>query len=266
VRLPPDVTSVLDNIAMEREISRSKVIVDICRRYASAYTIEERTFEPNDKDHYLLLAKTLWGKTFLVKHLIIPALGKKRIIALDAHGEYDFKPLPVEYDRTIPHTSNDMFQMLALNSAWGDVDRICRDVLRELQSSKENRSLRFNVLDPSSEAMLGTELLKRLTQTRWNPPILLVVEECNRFDCRALVSRGRHFGIQAVLLSQFRLAEEVMTNCKVLLGSISMTEAEKIDPLAGSAVLDLQEHEFLFEREKGLWSKFKFKPRGRRNG
>ena len=120
----------------------------------------------------------------------------------------------------------------------------------------------FNELDDktnvsSAEAMIATEFLKRLTQHHWTPEIILVIEDANKFDCRAVVSRGRHCGIQAILLSQFPLSDEVMSNVKVILGPISARLIENHDPLAASAILDLREHEFLWEETKETWHKFK---------
>jgi len=146
--------------------------------------------------------------------------------------------------------------MFSLSNIWSDVDRIARDLIRDLRTRDENLSIRFDVVDPNAESMIVTEALKRMTQIAWEPEILLIVEEASKFDCRAIVSRGRHCGIQALLLSQYPLADEVMSNVKVLLGPISARLIESYDPLAASAILDLRQHEFLWEETKGAWHKF----------
>ena len=255
LRIPFDIVKVLDNIAAEKEVSRSKVIIQILDRYASAYRIDYKALTPNGQDHYALIAPTLYGKTFLAKNLFVP-VSQKRIIAVDPHREYDFKPLDVRYDRTAPATQNPLFEMFSLSNIWSDVDRISRDLIRDLQSRDDSLSVKFDVVDPNAESMIVTETLKRMTQTSWNPETLLVVEEASKFDCRAVVSRGRHCGIQAVLVSQYPLSDEVMSNVKVVLGPISSRLIENYDPLAASAILDLREHEFLWEETKGSWHKF----------
>jgi len=256
LRIPFDIVKVLDNIAVEKEVSRSKVIIQILDRYASAYRVDYKSLTPNGSDHYALLAPTLYGKTFLAKNLFIPS-SQKRVLVIDPHGEYGFTPLDVSYDRTAPATQNPLFEMFSLSNIWSDVDRIARDLIRDLQSRDENLSVRFDVVDPNAESMIVTEALKRMTQTAWNPETLLIIEEASKFDCRAVVSRGRHCGIQALLLSQYPLADEVMSNTRVLLGPISARLIEDYDPLAASAILDLREHEFLWEEAKGSWHKFK---------
>jgi len=256
IRIPVEIVKVLDQVAAEKELTRSRVIVNILSRYSDAYRIDYKPLTPNGQDHYALIAPTLYGKTFLAKNLFIPS-SAKRVIVVDPHGEYDFKSLVVSYDRTSPATQNPLFEMFSLSNIWSDVDRIARDIIRDLQSQDQSLSLRFNIVDPNAESMIVTEVLKRLTQTAWNPEVLLVVEEANKFDCRAAVSRGRHCGIQALLLSQYPLADEVMSNTRVLLGPISARLIEDYDPLAASAILDLREHEFLWEEGKGTWHKFK---------
>jgi len=256
IRIPLETMKVLDLVASEREVSRSKVIVSILDRYASAYRIEPKPLQPNSQDHYALIAPTLYGKTFMAKKLFVPACGR-RIIALDPHNEYGFSQVNVSYDRTAPATQNPLFEMFSLSNIWSDVDRISRDLIRDLQSRHDSLSVRFDVVDPNAESMIVTEVLKRMTQTSWNPETLLIVEEASKFDCRAVVSRGRHCGIQALLLSQYPLADEVMSNTKVLLGPISARLIEDYDPLAASAILDLREHEFLWEEAKGSWHKFR---------
>jgi len=256
IRIPFETMQVLDLVAAEKELSRSKVIIEILERHANAYRIDIKPLAPNSQDHYALIAPTLYGKTFMAKNLFIPAC-KKRILVIDPHQEYDFKPLDVRYDRTAPATQNPLFEMFSLSNIWSDVDRIARDLIRELRSRKENVSIRFDVVDPNAESMIVTEALKRMTQMAWDPEVLLIVEEASKFDCRAVVSRGRHCGIQALLLSQYPLADEVMSNTKVLLGPISSRLIENYDPLAASAILDLREHEFLWEETKGAWHKFK---------
>jgi len=255
IRIPLEVMKVLDLVATEKELSRSKVIINILDRYASAYRINVKPLAPNSQDHYALIAPTLYGKTFMAKNLFIPACNK-RVLVIDPHREYDYTPLDISYDRTAPATQNPLFEMFSLSNIWSDVDRIARDLIRELQSRKENISMRFDVVDPNAESMIVTEVLKRMTQIAWDPEILLIVEEASKFDCRAVVSRGRHCGIRVLLLSQYPLADEVMSNTRVLLGPISARLIENYDPLAASAILDLREHEFLWEATKGTWHKF----------
>jgi len=73
IRIPLEVMKVLDLVATEKELSRSKVIINILDRYANAYRIDIKPLAPNSLDHYALIAPTLYGKTFMAKNLFIPA-------------------------------------------------------------------------------------------------------------------------------------------------------------------------------------------------
>jgi len=79
IRIPFETMQVLDLVAAEKELSRSKVIINILDRYANAYRIDIKSLMPNSQDHYALIAPTLYGKTFMAKNLFIPAC-KKRIL------------------------------------------------------------------------------------------------------------------------------------------------------------------------------------------
>jgi hypothetical protein len=130
-----------------------------------------------------------------------------------------------------------------------DIHNWHRRYERALQLLKQNNRI--------SESMIVTEALKRMTQTAWSPEVLPVVEEASRFDCRGIGSLGRHCGIQALLLSQYPMPDEVMSNVRVVPGPISSRLIERYDPLAASAILDLRENKFLWEECKGTWHKFR---------
>jgi hypothetical protein len=128
-----------------------------------------------------------------------------------------------------------------------------------LATSKRKRvAIRLDILDAEADRMIVSDFLKRVTSRRWQPPITLVVEEANKYDCKALVSRGRHSGIQAILISQYPLDPETMTNVRIVLGPINPKLVEQIDPTIAYALLELKQGQFLWEHTKGRWRRFNY--------
>jgi len=152
--------------------------------------------------------------------------------------------------------------MFTLQSAWDDADKVVSSFLEQLRKVTARRvSVRLDIVDPEADKMIVGLFLKRLTQERWSPGWLVVVEEAARYDCIGLVSRGRHAGLRAILINQYPLSEEVTTNVNVVLGPINPRLAESIDPSVTFALLELQQGEFVFETRKGRWAKFRYKLR-----
>ncbi len=208
------------------------------------------------------------GKTVLTMRYLIPRLaGNRRILVIDPHWEYvrGYAPITLKYDRAVPPSSNQLFQMFTLQSAWDDADKVVTNLLGQLRRVTSRRvSVRLDIVDPEADKMIVGLLLKRLTQDRWSPGWLVVVEEAARYDCLGLVSRGRHAGLRAILINQFPLSEEVMTNANAIMGPINPRLAESIDPTVTFALLELEQGEFVFETRKGRWAKFKLKLRTRK--
>jgi hypothetical protein len=124
--------------------------------------------------------------------------------------------------------------------------------------------VRLDIVDPEADKMIVRLFLKRPTQDRWSPGWLVVVEEAARCDRLGLVSRGGHGGLRAILVNQFPLSEEVMTNVNAIMGLIDPRLAVSIDPTVTFALLELEKGEFVFETRKGRWAKFKLKLRTRK--
>ena len=253
IRFDMATKSFLDMLAIEREKSRAEIIRSIISRYKDAYRIDWQELAL-DK-HLCIVAPTLHGKSFLVQNHIIPELGKRTVV-IDVHREYSFKQYVVSYGESIPPINNQLFEVLQLQRIWNDTDRIVEALLEELDNH-ENLCIIPDILDPTAEKVVISEFLKRITQRKWGD-LLLVVEEANKYDCRSLVSRGRHAEIQAVLISQYFPDWETVGNCRVVLGPLSPSLVEEYDPLASQAVMGLGRGEFIWELKRGTWKKYRY--------
>lgn len=266
-RLEPGTMRLIEDIARERGESRAAVMRDLADRYAYGYRIKRvRELVGEMKGiHAAVVAATLHGKTVLAARYLIPRLAaRRRVLVIDPHWEYQrgYEVLPLKYERALPPSSNQLFQMFTLQSAWDDADKVVTHFLEDLRRITARRiSVQLDIVDPEADKMIVSLLLKRLTQERWPSKWLVVVEEAARYDCLSLVSRGRHAGIRAILLSQFPLGEETMTNVNVILGAMNPRLAETIDPSVTFALRELEQGEFVFETRKGRWAKFKLKLR-----
>lgn len=267
-KLEPPTMRLVDELSLERGQSKSAVVRDIIERYAYGYKLKPADSLEISGTHIAVVAPTLHGKTALCSHYIIPRFTEnRRVLVIDPHWEYEsgYQMMWLRYDRTVPPSSNQLFQMFALQSAWDDADKVVTPFLEDLRKTTARKiSVHLDIVDPEADRMIVSLLLKRLTQERWIPQWLVVVEEAARYDCLSLVSRGRHAGIRAVLTSQFPLSEETMTNVNVVLGPINPKLAESIDPSVTFALLELQQGEFVFETRKGHWAKFRLKLRSKR--
>ena len=205
-------------------------------------------------------APTRHGKTYMIKNFIIPSLiMKKRIIVIDPHGEYDFEPYTINYGKTIPEVDNELFKTFLIFNVWSDVDHVVKEVINRIASSSENLSIRMNILDSKCERLIISELLKRMTQVRWDRPILLIVEEAEKYDVLSITTRGRHANIQAILVSARKLMPEVFSNAHLVLGNINPTLIAEYDPTAAEVVSELKRYEFIWEKEYHDWRRFSLK-------
>jgi hypothetical protein len=263
-KLEPATSRLVNELAVERNQSRSAFVRDIIERYAYGYKLRPVKDLEFSGAHAAIIAPTLHGKTVLTTHYIIPRLAQnRRVLVIDPHGEYQrgYQVVELRYDRAVPPSSNQLFQMFSLQSTWDDADKVVTNFLDALRKTNARKiSAQINIVDPEADKMIVGLLLKRLTQERW-PPTLVVVEEAARYDCLSLVSRGRHAGLRAILISQFPLSDETMTNVNVILGPINPRLAEGIDPQVTFALLELQQGEFVFETRKGRWARFQYKLR-----
>jgi len=202
-------------------------------------------------------APTRYGKTFMIQNYIIPYLkNKKKIVVIDPHREYPFKSYEIKYDKTIPDVESDLFKTFMTFNVWGDVDRIIKDMIDQMTQSDGNLSLRPDIVDSNVERLIISEFLKRITQIRWKTPILLIVEEADKYDVISIVTRGRHANIQVVLTSAKNLIPEVFSNAHLVLGSMNPLLIRDYDPKAAEAIADLGRFEFIWEKEYHEWRKF----------
>ena len=221
---------------------------------------EEIPFEELDPEvgHLYLYAPTRYGKTYLIQNYIIPRLmGKKRIIVIDSYGEYPFEPLNINYDKTIPMVGSDLFKAFISFNIWGDIEGLINGIIDHITKSEGNVSIRPNIVDANVEKLIISELLKRITQIRWKTPILLIVEEADKYDVISVLTRGRHANIQVILTSAKRLMPEVFSNAHLVLGSINPSLVKNYDLHIANAITKLKRYEFIWERDYHDWRRFR---------
>ena len=220
----------------------------------------EIPFEVLDPEvgHIYLYAPTRYGKTYLIKNYIIPRLAdKKKIVVIDSHEEYPFKQFIVNYDKTIPKVDNDLFKTFITFNIWGDIESIIDDMIDHIMQSNEHVAIKPNIVDNNVEALIMSEFLKRITQVDWKTPILLIVEDADRYDVLSVVTRGRHANIQVILTSARKLMPEVLSNAYLVIGNINPSLIRDYDVRAAEAVVTLKKHEFLWEKDYHNWRRFR---------
>jgi DNA helicase HerA-like ATPase len=258
----------IEDIAAERKVSRAEALRTILTRYGCALQIQDTKLQPT-QEHIAIIGATRSGKTFLARHCIIPQNEYgKRVLVLDQHNEYDhgYENIPLTYKGTVPRTTNQLFQTIQLQSIWDKTTDIIEDLTKQIESTKRKHiALHVNIANAEADTIIISAFLEQMTQREkpWKPPLLVVVEEAAKYDCKPLVSRGRHYGIQAVLISQDPLNAETMTNTKIITGANNPNITETFDPSIAFAAQQLRQGEFLWEPEKGHWARFKYKTRRR---
>ncbi|MBS7614456.1 hypothetical protein KEJ18_01795 [Candidatus Bathyarchaeota archaeon] len=208
--------------------------------------------------HLYFFAPTRYGKTFMIGNYVIPQIqGKKRIVVIDPHGEYMFNTYEVSYDKTIPQVDSDMFKTFVTFNVWADVDRTVKEMLNTIRQTTGNLSIRFNIVDSNVEKIIISEFLKRITQIVWETPLLLIVEEADKYEVVSTVSRGRHANIQVILTSTRKLMPEIFTNVHLVLGNINPALIEDYDHIAAREVAKMGKYEFIWEKDYHEWRKFR---------
>lgn len=220
----------------------------------------EIPFEVLDSEvgHLYLYAPTRYGKTYLIRNYVIPRLiGKKKIVVIDGHREYPFEPYIVNYDKTIPNIENDLFKTFITFNIWGDLEGIIKGMINHVAQSKGHVSIRSNIVDSNVEKLIISEFLKRMTQVKWKTPILLIIEDADKYDVLSTVTRGRHANIQVILTSAKKLMPEVFSNAHLVLGSINPSLIREYDSYAAEAAATLGRHEFIWEKDYHDWRRFR---------
>ncbi len=228
----------------------------------------EIPFEVLDPEvgHFYFYAPTKYGKTFMVANYVIPQIqGKKRIVVIDPHEEYQFNTYEVNYDKTIPQVDSDMFKTFLTFNVWADVDRIVKEMIGAISQGTGDLSIRLNVLDDNVEKLIVSEFLKRITQTTWEKPLLLIVEEADKYEVASTVSRGRHANMQVILTSTRKLMPEIFSNAHLVLGNVNPAMIEEYDHNAAREVPSLGKFEFIWEKDYHDWRKFRLgEPQGKK--
>jgi len=220
-------------------------------------TVPFEVLDPN-VGHLYLYAPTRYGKTYMIRNYVIPYLREtKKIVVIDPHREYAFEHYEVSYNKTIPDVESDLFKTFITFNVWGDVDSIINDMINKVAQSKGNLSIRPNILDSNVEKLIISEFLKRITQVRWKAPLLLIVEEADKYEVLSVVTRGRHANIQVILTSAKRLMPEVFSNAHLVLGSVNPPLIKDYDPHAAEVIASLGKYEFLWEKDYHDWRRFR---------
>ena len=256
----------IEDVAADRKVSRAEALRLILTRYGRALQIEDAKLQPT-QEHITIVGASRSGKTFLTRHYLVPKLERgKRVVVIDVHNEYyrGYENIPLAFKGTVPRTTNQLFQTIQLQSVWDKTTDIIEDLTKRIESSKRKRvSIHVNIANAEADKIIVSAFLEQMTQReeQWKPPLVVVVEEAAKYDCTPLVSRGRHYGIQAVLISQSPLDAETMTNTKIIMGANTPELTRKIDPSIAFAAQQLCQGEFLWEPAKGRWSRFKYTAR-----
>jgi hypothetical protein len=256
----------IEDVAAERKVSRAEALRTILTRYGYTLQIQDLKLQPTRK-HYSILGATESGKTFLTRHYLIPRLEQgRKVVVVDPHGEYDdgYETIPFTYKGTIAHTTNQLVQAIQIQAMSDKITDLIDGLIDQIELSKRKRiSIRVNIANAKADGIIISQFLEQLTQRegKWNPPLLVVVEEAAAYDCLPLVRRGRHYGIQAILVSQDPLSGKTRTNTRAITGANDPTITEKVDPSIAFAAQQLHQGEFLWEPVKGRWSRFKYTAR-----
>lgn len=185
---------------------------------------------------------------------------------VDPHGEYDdgYEIIPFTYKGTIAHTTNQLVQAIQIQAMYDKITDLIDGLIEQIELSRRRRiSIRVNIANAKADGIIISQFLEQLTQKegKWNPPLLVVVEEAAAYDCLPLVRRGRHYGIQAILVSQDPLSGETRTNTRTITGANDPAITEKIDPSIAFAAQQLDQGEFLYQSEKGRWCRYRYTAR-----
>ena len=261
----PEVTTSAPKLSVEKE--QSQELIEGLKPLPPPPIEEKPTvkggkvpFEVLDPEvgHLYLYAPTRYGKTYLIRNYIIPQLsGKKKIVVIDGHREYPFESYNVNYDKTIPNVENDLFKTFITFNIWGDIEGLIEDMINHVAQAKGNLSIRPNILDSNVERLVISEFLKRITQIKWKTPILLIVEDADKYDVVSAVTRGRHANIQVILTSAKRLMPEVFSNAHLVLGSINPVLIRDYDSYAAETIVTLGRYEFIWEKDYHDWRRFR---------
>ena len=267
-KIDEETFALIEDVAAERKVSRAEAIRTILTRYGRVLRIEDAKLQPT-QEHITIVGASRSGKTYLTRHYLARKLAQgKRVVIFDVHNEYyrGYENIPLSFKGTVPRTTNQLFQTIQLQSVWDKTTDIIEGVMKRIESSKRKRvSIHVDIANAEADKMIVSAFLEQMTQREeeWKPPLLVVVEEAAKYDCTPLVARGRHYGIQAVLISQSPLDAETMTNTKIITGANTPKLTEEIDPSIAFAAQQLRQGEFLWERAKGQWSRFKYTARKR---
>jgi len=264
-RVDKKTKEIILKIAEKEDKYPSTVVSEAIERHLErmGWRIPVENIQFGSTQHYAIIAPTEHGKTVLVKEYVIPLFqGKKRILVVDKHQEYPFDSLPVEMYDTLSAGSSETLRLTENLMLKPKIDEMCKSIIDTLKNKNENIAIHPAIPDIGVQNIFFTEFFKRLCMIRWNPKLLMIVEEAQYYDCRSLISVARHYNIQTFLISTQPLDTTVMDNCKLILGPVSPfgLMMHNVDDIGVSAVGALEQFEFLWEKQKAMWRKMHFIP------
>ncbi|HIE57690.1 MAG TPA: hypothetical protein EYP88_05615 [Anaerolineales bacterium] len=209
--------------------------------------------------HLYIFAPNRYGKTFLAKNLIIPysMMADKRIIVIDPHGEYDFKIIEINYERTIPKVENNLLKAYMLFKICADIDCLVEEIINRIKRTGGNLSVRPNITDNDVKKLVINELIERISRVEWRKPTLLVVEESENYDVAPLILREKNMHLQAILISREAPDNVTFYRTHLVVGKVSSSLLEGYDPKAATAIGALRKYEFIWEKENHEWRRFR---------
>lgn len=248
--IPADIAERLEKI----EGSKSEIVSRAIKTYLTYYSLEPGELKIQSDQNYVFLAKTRWGKTYRVKHLIHEV--NKQLLIIDPHGEYDipgFNIIEERYHQRIPLVGEEIYRLVK-SQMWPRIDHILQKI------KKGNHILRPVFTDYTAEKLFVTELLKELLQyhIQTKKQRLLVVEEAARYQDGLLpvFSQGLKNGLQVIAISQFPLDNEILLNSTLILGYLwrSILRDTPLPEEITDTLLFLKPHEFVFfDFESNSW-------------
>ena len=209
--------------------------------------------------HLYIFAPNRYGKTFLTKNLIIPysMMADKRIIVIDPHGEYDFKVIEINYERTIPKVEDNLLKAYILFKVCADIDRLVVEIINRIKRAEGNLSIRPNIIDSDIKKLVISELIEKISRAEWRRPMLLVVEEAENYDITPLLLNEKNPHLQAILISREAPDNVTFYRTRLVVGKVSSSLLEGYDPKAAAATRALRKYEFIWEKENHEWRRFR---------
>lgn len=250
--LGTDIIERLVDFADESGLSRSKVVENALSVYFDFFALEEREFNLVRDRNYAFLAKTRWGKTTYVKHII---QNRNPKVILDPHREYCEvfgEAHPIDFHQKLLPLTEDEARRVVLSQ----LSTLIEEALEKIVET-DGLVLRPRFSNDHIERLfinqLFHELLRCHIETKEDR--LLVVEEAQRYEdgLKSLVSQGLKNGLQVILITQFPLQPEILLNTNIVLGKMWSSLLEQT-PLPQA----IKTHALMLSKQRGKGGPFLF--------